>query len=713
MAVRIDKTRADEVWGQYLFYRDNGHTDFITLANKTNKFIMGDQWDPLAVARLDAECRPHLTINQVLPTISIMVGEHLSARSEITFRPRQDAHAGVAKVLSKVLKQVYDNNKFDWVRRQVFEDGIINGRGFFDVRVDFKDNLMGEARITALNPKNVLLHPDAEEYSPDTWPGVITTKWMTPDEVGAIYGKDAAKHLQAAADTIYSAGAYSYDRVEQERDRFGSRNTVSTGNIPSGFGDATKGQRYVRVIEHQYRELQDRNMFVDMKSGDTRPVPPDWTPEHITAVSAQFGLTIVRMPGLRVKWVVTAGDLVLHDEWSPYECLTVVPFFPYFRRGKTSGAVEQLIDPQELLNKTDSQMLHVINSTANSGWIVSEGKLVNMTTEELAQQGAQTGLVLEVMGDVESAMKKITPNPFPTGLDRMSYKAEEAIKSISLVTDTMRGDDRADVAAKAIAAKQQRGAVPLKPVFHNLDFTEQFVVERVLKVIQTYYSEPRVLMITSDAEQQQHEAVAINQVDPDTNEVLNDLTIGEYDVIMVAVPAREAHEDTQFDQAMAMREAGIPIDDTFIIKNSRLLDRADIIAANQAAQNSPEAQAQRALQQRGAEAEVAKIEAEVGAVTAKAKADLVKANATITEQQRKIAELEAKMQTENPELLTMNAANAAAQDSAISQERHNLEQVRANESHIQKMQHSAEAHTLTMQLKQEASNAAKNKPAKE
>jgi hypothetical protein len=708
MTVRVDKQRADEVWGQYLFYRDNGHTEFLKTADKTNNFVMGEQWDALAVARLDGENRPHLTINQTLPTISIMVGEHLNARSEITFRPRQDGHAGVAKILSKVLKHVYDDNKFDWIRRQVFEDGIINGRGFFDVRVDFKDNLMGEARITALNPKSVLLHPDAEDYNPDTWPGVITTKWMTPDEVGAIYGKDAAKHLAAAADTIYSAGAYSYDRVEQERDRFGSRNTVTRHDVPSGSGDATKGQRYVRVIEHQYRQLEDRSMFVNLANGDTRPVPDTWPEERVNAVAAQFGLVVIRMPGLRVRWVITAGDLVLHDEWSPYECLTIVPFFPYFRRGKSSGVVEQLIDPQVLLNKTDSQMLHVINSTANSGWIVSEGKLVNMTTEELAANGASTGLVVEVIGDVESGLKKITPNPFPTGLDRMSYKAEEAIKSISLVTDTMRGDDRADVAAKAIAAKQQRGAVPLKPVFHNLDFTEQFVVERVLKVIQTYYSEPRVMMITSDAEQQQHEMVAVNQVDPDTQEVLNDLTVGEYDVIMVAVPAREAHEDTQFDQAMAMREAGIPIDDAYIIKNSRLLDRADIIAAMEAAANSPEAQAQRNLQMRGAEAEVAKTEAEVGATNAKAKSDLVKANATITEQERKIAELEAKLRTDDPNVQAAITTNAAALEAMQSQERHAGEQQRAAENHSSKLRQAAESHALKLELQ---SKAAQTKPS--
>ncbi|WP_230685339.1 hypothetical protein, partial [Streptococcus pneumoniae] len=92
---------------------------------------------------------------------------------------------------------------------------------------------------------------------------------------------------------------------------------------------------------------------------------------------------------------------------------------------------------QELLNKTSSQELHVVNTTANSGYKVRSGSLTNMTPEELEQRGAETGIVIETNGDPESDVVKIQPNQVPAGLDRISYKAEEHIKTISGVSDYM------------------------------------------------------------------------------------------------------------------------------------------------------------------------------------------------------------------------------------------------------------------------------------
>jgi hypothetical protein len=58
--------------------------------------------------------------------------------------------------------------------------------------------------------------------------------------------------------------------------------------------------------------------------------------------------------GVRIRHTVTAADVVLYDDWSPYETMTVVPYFAYFRRGKTMGMVEDLLDPQREVNKRRS-----------------------------------------------------------------------------------------------------------------------------------------------------------------------------------------------------------------------------------------------------------------------------------------------------------------------------------------------------------------------
>ena len=65
--------------------------------------------------------------------------------------------------------QIADNNKLDWIEQQVFSDGLImDGRGYFDVRMDFSDHVE-EIRITAKDPLDILIDPDAKEYDPKHW----------------------------------------------------------------------------------------------------------------------------------------------------------------------------------------------------------------------------------------------------------------------------------------------------------------------------------------------------------------------------------------------------------------------------------------------------------------------------------------------------------------------------------------------------------------
>ena len=51
--------------------------------------------------------------------------------------------------------QISDNNKLDWTEAQVFSDGLIMDRGYFDVRMDFDDHIEGEIRIKAKDPLDI------------------------------------------------------------------------------------------------------------------------------------------------------------------------------------------------------------------------------------------------------------------------------------------------------------------------------------------------------------------------------------------------------------------------------------------------------------------------------------------------------------------------------------------------------------------------------
>lgn len=596
----IDTALATKQYVRYAWARDNGHAQFVQKAEKCDAFFRGDQWDKADKARLENERRPALTINKILSTISNVMGEQIYNRAETSFRPRSGSPTEVADILTKVFKQISDNNQLDWKRSDMFADGIITSRGFLDVRIGYGDSMQGEVVIDNLNPKNVIVDPDGEEYDPDSWSEVFTTKWVTADDIAVLYNTEDAEYLRNREQSFFP---YGYDSIQAFRDRFGDRfNPMYTGDY-----DNSSVLRNIRLIERQYRMLDRQKHFVDPTTGDMRPIPDDFDRNKIAFMRQQFGLEVTTKLVRRIRWTVIADNVRLHDDWSPYKHFTVVPFFPYFRRGTTIGLVENLLGPQELLNKVSSQELHVINTTANSGWKVKSGNLTNMTVEELEQKGAQTGLVVEV-NEIDG-IEKIQPNQVPTGLDRITYKAEEHIKTISGVSDSMQGFDREDVAAKAIQAKRQAGSTNLAKPLDSLTRTDHILARNVLDLVQQFYTEERIMTITHDQATGETETFAVNQVTPE-GQVINDLTLGEYDVVVSSVPRRETLEDSQFEQAVALREMGVMIPDSVLIDSSRLMNKKDVIKQMEGDKTSPEAQAAAELQRRAQEAEVAKAEGE-------------------------------------------------------------------------------------------------------
>jgi hypothetical protein len=254
-----------------------------------------------------------------------------------------------------------------------------------------------------------------------------------------------------------------------------------------------------------------------------------------------------------------------------------------------------------------SQELHVVNTTANSGWKVRRGALQNMTTEELEQRGATTGLVLE-LDDINAGAEKIQPNQVPTGLDRISTKSEEHIKTISGVSDYDAGFAREDVAAKSVIANQKAGSKGRAKVLDNLARTDHILARNILDVVQAYYTEERLVYITKDRFTGQQESITVNEATPE-GRIVNDLMLGEYCVVATAEPERDTYEDSQFEQALGLRENGVQIPDSVLIESSRLRRKHEITKQLEQADQTPEAQMAKQLQMRKATAEVSDLEA--------------------------------------------------------------------------------------------------------
>ena len=656
-------------WERYKRARDNGHIDYVEMAKRCDAFYRGDQWDQADIAALDEEGSPALTINTILPTVNTVIGEQSTRRMDISFKPRRNTNEETAVVLNKLFKQIGDNNKLDWTESQVFTDGLIQDRGYFDVRMDFSDHLEGEVRIKAEDPLDILIDPDAKEWDPKTWDEVFKTRWMTTDEIEELYGQKKADKLRVIAE---NGSSYGMDSIEYEEQRYGDTNAnleysgSTSPNIPEEVGAV----RAIRVIERQHRKLMNCQFFVDDFTGDMREVPYGWSKQKRNKFASDYGLSVIEKLVKKVKWTVTADKVVLHDDWSPYSDFTIVPYFPYWRRGKPFGMVRNLLSPQEQLNKISSQELHIVNTTANSGWMVESGSLVGMTADDLEEHGAETGLVLEYnRGSALPA--KIPSNTIPTGLDRIAMKASFNIKEISGIGDSMLGTDKPEVSGVAIRAKQERGALMIQVPLDNLTKTRQYLAENVLGLIQNFYTEERVIQVTNEEDPMKpREPMMVNQMTPE-GIVVNDLTIGEYDVIVSTAPARDNFDDIQFAQALELKQMGVPIPDDVIIEYSNLQRKNELARRIRVMTGQePPTEEEAAIMQFQAEAQIrqiqltiAQLEAEVMRTQSEAQLNTAKAqDISQIDPQIQIAKLQAELQMKREELALRQNLSADTND---------------------------------------------------
>lgn len=571
----------EQQWRAYTRARDAGHLDWVEEAREFDEYYVGNQWDSDTKATLNSQGRPYHTVNMVLSTINTITGEYIKSRQDISFQPMgKGAMPETATALRFLFKQIATNNKSEHLEKMMFMDGLIQDRGYIYYYLDFEDNIDGEIREEVIDPTDIILDPGAKDYDPRTWNEVFISRWMTPDEIGALYG---VEHVQKMM-LVGANGTFGHDSLEWEAPNFGGEHYDSESFFQAE-GEEVKRVKRVRVIERQYRKLTRTAYFLDRKTGDLRRVPEGWDQERIQAFAEINQLEMFWKPERRIRVTITADKFLLHDDWSLFDQISIIPFFPYFRRGRPFGVVRNLVSIQDMMNKVSSQELHVVNTTANSGWVFQQGSLVNMDADDLRTQGSKTGLVLEVQQGYELP-QKIQPNQIPTGLAEISSKAGVYFREVSGVNEAQMGQGRSD-SSKALDARRRGGLVQQEILFDNLDLTRKLRSEIMLEIVQRYYTETRLVQVIEKNEDGDDvpQEVAVNQpvmaIDPETmaavHGIRNDLTLGEYSVVISTVPRRDTYEEALFDQLFRMREVGVRIPDYVLVEASQLPDKKEVV----------------------------------------------------------------------------------------------------------------------------------------
>jgi hypothetical protein len=624
---------ARENWQAFVTAYDSGHEDFITRARRLDDLYLGGgtQWTEEDRGAMRFKDRPIYEFNHIQPAVHTALGIQLNSRVDISLKPRgYGADEATADILSRLIMQVQDESEFHWMESKIYEDGLIQRRGYYDFRMSIDNNIYGEITIDTLDPLDVIPDPDAQSYDPRGWRYVIVQRWLTYDELALLYGEKIAKKVESIAD-LYAEEDTWDNKASFGHENKGDSTPGSADYYSYGWfeDDNFKVRRYF-VIDRQYRRISKEDVVVSLV-GDIYPLE-SLTDGQVKAICEGGGCITKRYVD-RVRWCVSSGPVTIHDEWSPYKTFTVVPYFPIFRRGRTRSMVDNLESPQELENKALTSFIEILNSASNPIWKVPQGCLVGMTPSTLARQGAKAGLVVEFDPSVGEPTREQPLAP-PQAAVELINKAEFAIKTISGMSDALQGQPGSEVSGIAIKTKQYQGQLQMGRHLDNLAYTRRLAARKILELIQQFYTTERLIRIYDPTTKELQDEFTINQIGPD-GAILNDVTIGKYDVIVSDTPTHASYMDAEYDKMMSMIEKGVPIPPEYLIDSSNVRKKYDIIKQiKSSGEPSPLEKAEMALKEAEAavkQAQAVKAEADSIAATVKAQYEAIQTAATIAE----------------------------------------------------------------------------------
>lgn len=549
--------------------------DWRVKAKSCYRFESGKQWDETTLSRLEAEGRPHITINKIRPTVNVVAGFQRMNPYEPQFKPRTKTDLEDAKIAYGVTKYVLDDTVFEYEEGRVFLDSLICGRGVFHVGVEWDfETLDADIRIKRISPLDV--YPDRESKDP-FWRDaehVHVAKWVTRKSLKEVYPE-----FKDDIDAIMSR----YDSLEEDE---------VTHQDGLFYDKATKK---VRLFETWYKEHYVRKVHI---MPDKTAIPDDVIPEELKGQAV--GTARIPLWDIRVSsWI---GGLLLEDVDSPYKHKMFpyipVPAYATGEEGKEGpdGLVSDLIDPQLETNKRRSQALHIINSMANRGWKAPKGALDERNKRLLNEKGSTPGILIEYNVTGGHGLEQFGNDGVPMGIIKYEDIAKSDMQEISGINEAFLAQPLAsNVSGRALEIRNRQAITSIARIFDNLRIAKLMLMKQLWGklgkpgLIPQYYTDAKTVRIVSDNGGDDFVTLNQPQTDPFGNVtgLLHDLSKMEFDIVITEAPMSTTQREKQFAQLLEAAGAGVPIPPDLIVDFSDWPFKEDLKARMVQAQQGP------------------------------------------------------------------------------------------------------------------------------
>jgi len=549
-----------------------GWEEYIMMAVKGYAFYKGGdgQWDNADIYALNKKGRPHLSINLILPTINLITGYERQNRQDTRIYPKRGGNRIMAEVLTALNKHVEDTSNGLYERSMMFLDGVIARKGWIgvDIIYDDSDPFNGEIQVVRKNPFDITEDRNCPNY--DLNKGgkyIIESYWTDKEWAGFTYPKCKVELDKMKYDDLDSRDVYNIPGDRNHPDTFKAR-------MRETWWKSYEKAIYLCNNVSLERKRVDKSKIPIMK----RILEVDRRRAEEEGTALEYCVREVVIPVLNCT--TTMGKLELEHVVRPYGEMSKFPlmrFTPYWINGDMFSVVDNLISPQQEKNKRRSQALHLVNTSANSGFFNQEGE--GADKDELEMFGSKPGVVITYKS---KKPEKIEPTPLSSAHIQLEQLATNDIKEISSIGNNLRGlPGKSGESGVLDRQKQTQNLVGTEVIFDNYKLTHQIYAETITELIRTgqTFSTQEVLAIAGD-----------EKIDANIDQImaaLQSIKVGKYGCKVSKSPNSPTTREANTEMLLALSDK-FPevIPPQIVIEQSDVPKKDEILAYIQSAQKA-------------------------------------------------------------------------------------------------------------------------------
>lgn len=475
------------------------------------KFAAGDQWPVEIQNSRNLEARPCLTINKIDAYVRQVTNQQRQQRPRIKVHPvNNEGDMKVAQVIEGITRHIEVNSNADTAYDTAFEYAAKMGWGYWRVTTNYvsDDSFDQEIYIEPVDD------PFSVYYDPNS---------VSPD------GSDAERCLITSV-----MSKHDFRQQYPGADDGANFTARSTGDSDAEW--VTKED--IRVAEYWYVERVKAKLVL-LSDGtkvyeDELPSPELLEADNITIMDTR---TTFRK---QVKWCkLTAMEVLEERDW-PGKWIPIIPCYGaqvvVEGKRKKYGLVRFAKDPQRMYNFWRTSMTESIALAPKPKWLLAEGQDEGHESEWAMANIKSTPVLRYKQKDIEGVPapvpSRIQPEPPPAGIMVAAEAIANDLKTVLGIFDPAQ-ELPGNISGKALQGQQQQVDLSNFHFYDNMTRSIKQTGKIILDLIPKIYDTERVLRIIGvDGKP---DMVTINQVEA-TGEVMNDVTVGLYDVVMDTGP---------------------------------------------------------------------------------------------------------------------------------------------------------------------------------